>query len=478
MQLIKKAHGDTYDYSKVRFTGAHKPVRIICQEHGEFKQSPSTHSRGHGCPKCAPNYVKKAIDYVDECTRIHKGKYTYPSQDYETVHDKIIIICPHHGEFKLRAYAHKQGQGCYKCGRTSSAIANRMPEKEFKNRVKAIYGEVPKYKLRQDFSEVSNPKLYAYCKIHGKVKTTARDFLYSSHYCAECRKQLESKPQRAAGAIAESLTKAEVLSNYRLKNNKQIDVYIPKYKIGIEVNGLYWHDEHTKSRSYHQKKSLQAQKQGIFVMHFWDYEVNEKPDLVTSMMKNALGKSTRVYARNTKVREISSASANQFLEANHIQGKCKSKIKYGLFLGDELLSVMTFDKPRFDSKYDWELIRFATKLGHSVVGGASKLLKAFEVSYNPASILSYANFRISKGNVYETLGFTRLGLTTPNYFYYKGKVKVSRYAAQKSKLKKLLAKYDPDLSERDNLKLNGYNRVFDCGNIVYAKHFSRKPQLK
>ena len=74
-------HNHIYDYSLVNYLNKRTKVIIICQEHGEFKQSPSTHSRGHGCPKCAPNYVKKAIDYVDECTRIHKGKYTYPSQD-------------------------------------------------------------------------------------------------------------------------------------------------------------------------------------------------------------------------------------------------------------------------------------------------------------------------------------------------------------------------------------------------------------
>lgn len=53
LEQAKKAHGDTYDYSLVDYVGALTNVIIICKEHGEFKQLPSNHYRGNGCPICA-----------------------------------------------------------------------------------------------------------------------------------------------------------------------------------------------------------------------------------------------------------------------------------------------------------------------------------------------------------------------------------------------------------------------------------------
>ena len=47
-----EVHGDKYDYSKVEYKGSTTPVIIICPEHGEFRQKPTTHLNSHGCPKC------------------------------------------------------------------------------------------------------------------------------------------------------------------------------------------------------------------------------------------------------------------------------------------------------------------------------------------------------------------------------------------------------------------------------------------
>jgi hypothetical protein len=66
---------------------------------------------------------------------------------------------------------------------------------------------------------------------------------------------------------------------------------------------------------------------------------------------------------------------------------------------------MTFSKPRFNRNYEYELVRFASKLGCQVIGGASKLLKYFERNYNPKSLISYADRRYSNGKLYYSLGF-------------------------------------------------------------------------
>ena len=81
----------------------------------------------------------------------------------------------------------------------------------------------------------------------------------------------------------------------------------------------------------------------------------------------------------------------------------------------------------------------------------------------------------SNNTVYDRLGFKRIGVSSPNYWYWKGKMNnltlESRVKYQKHKLKNILEHFDESKSEVQNMKDNGYNRIFDCGNIVYVKEY-------
>ena len=70
--------------------------------------------------------------------------------------------------------------------------------------------------------------------------------------------------------------------------------------------------------------------------------------------------------------------------------------------------------------------------------------------------------------MYSKLGFTFSHFSEPNYFYFKNNLTLeSRQKYQKHKLPKLLENFDPSLTEVENMKNNGYNRIFDCGNSVW-----------
>jgi len=61
-EFIKKAkeiHGDKYDYSKVEYTRAKEKVIIICPIHGEFKQTPNDHLQTKGCKYCSYERTSK-----------------------------------------------------------------------------------------------------------------------------------------------------------------------------------------------------------------------------------------------------------------------------------------------------------------------------------------------------------------------------------------------------------------------------------
>ena len=76
--------------------------------------------------------------------------------------------------------------------------------------------------------------------------------------------------------------------------------------------------------------------------------------------------------------------------------------------------------------------------------------------------------RWSNGNLYEKLGFKFSHKSEPNYEWVGTKGTYSRYQTQKHRLSELLGdKFNPELSEYDNMRNVGFNKMFDCGNLVY-----------
>ena len=266
----------------------------------------------------------------------------------------------------------------------------------------------------------------------------------------------------------------------------EIDIYLPEYHMGVEFDGLAFHSsgpegtrEVTKNVSphYHIHKTDLCKNSGVQLLHIFENEWVDacKRDIWKSVLLNKIGKSHRIYARKTDARLIDTEIASIFCSENHLQGGCSCSVALGLFSNDELVAVMTFGKPRFNKNYDWELIRYCCKKYCTVVGGASKLLSAFK-RLHKGSIISYANLRWSDGKLYENLGFKLVRKSEPNYFYFKVKHEIlptdmvlhSRVEFQKHKLKGKLEVYDENLSEKENMYMNNYRTIYDCGNLVYV----------
>ena len=120
-QFIEKAkavHGDKYDYSKVCYVSAKTNVTILCLMHGEFEQNANNHIQGNGCPLCAILTIKKSQEnFISQITNIHGNKFNYDKVIYTGIKNKIIIICPIHGEFIQTAENHLVGSGCPSCAK-------------------------------------------------------------------------------------------------------------------------------------------------------------------------------------------------------------------------------------------------------------------------------------------------------------------------------------------------------------------------
>lgn len=257
------------------------------------------------------------------------------------------------------------------------------------------------------------------------------------------------------------------------KGNKEIDILIPEYNIGIEFDGIYWHSEVSgnKSRNYHLEKTELAKEQlNINLIHIFENEWINKQEIVKSVIRNKLHKiDNRIFARKCKIGVIKPTVKKKFLDNNHLQGNCKSSINLGLYHGGELISLMTFGKRKIaGGKVNNELLRFCNKINVSVIGGASKLFKYYIKNFwNEELIITYADKRYSDGGLYNHLGFTYSHDSKPNYWYIINDILIHRSNYMKHKLKDKLDVYDSNLTEWENMQLNGFDRIWDCGNKIY-----------
>jgi hypothetical protein len=126
----RRIHGDKYDYSKVNYINGHTNVIIICPQHGEFKQSFTSHIYNKsGCRQCAGNnIVSTTIKFIKKANIIHNNKYDYSNTNYIRNSNKVTIICKIHGNFEQIPSNHLKGKGCIKCTKHIS-----KPETEFLN---------------------------------------------------------------------------------------------------------------------------------------------------------------------------------------------------------------------------------------------------------------------------------------------------------------------------------------------------------
>lgn len=280
-----------------------------------------------------------------------------------------------------------------------------------------------------------------------------------------------SKGEKSVSEYIRSIYDGEVIENHRIEN-KEIDIFIPKYKIGFEYNGLYWHSELNKTKKYHIDKTKFFENLGISIIHIWEDDWEYKKEIVKSIISNKILKSDRIFARKCSISEVNNRDVRNFLNKNHIQGFVGSKIKIGLFHKNELVSLMTFGGLRksLGQKSDtnsYEMIRFCNVLNTSVVGGASKLIKFFIRKYNPKSIISYSDRSRGVGRLYNKIGFSSIKETDINYYWCINGVRYHRFNFRKDKL--VSQGFDESKTEVEIMHSRGYFRVFDCGSNKWVK---------
>lgn len=202
----------------------------------------------------------------------------------------------------------------------------------------------------------------------------------------------------------------------------QIDEGIDMFKVDIDRAILY----------LYMPGALRREEENNYPVIHIDYDqLCSAPEKIINRLKGQHGLGKRVYARATVVARIDKRVALAFQEEHHLQSALPGKYRYGLFYQGDLVSVAIFSGGRIMRQErlgyrSFELIRFCHKSDTLIVGGLSKLLKAFIKDFSPQDIMTYADRDWSHNHSsLQTIGFEIIKVVAPQRFAIVGKQRFS-----------------------------------------------------
>ena len=291
------------------------------------------------------------------------------------------------------------------------------------------------------------------------------DFFSKTDACGKsyCEKELVD--------FVKSIYFDEIVENTkRIIPPKELDIYIPKMKLAIEYNGLYWHDENHVDKNYHLTKTNMCNEKEIDLIHVFEDDWLYKKEIVKSMIASRLGVyKEKIFARKCQIKEIEKDQAKIFFNENHLQGFTYGDLYLGLMFNDELIQCICINKKGWHDR-NVELTRMVTKLNTQVVGGFSKLMKHISDYIEYKSITSYVYKAWFNGKGYIESGFKIVKENNPSYSYVVNGRRVHKSHFRKDKIKKMFERgelkfYDSDKTEHENMIENKIYRIYDCGTM-------------
>ena len=189
LEMVKKIHGETYDYSLTEYKGYRSTTIIICQDHGQFEITASSHLTGAGCPKCADDArrAEKLASFIQKAQKIHGDVYDYSSVVYTGALCPVEINCQIHGIFKQLISNHLKGKGCMTCAHEEQSRIRRRTNDDF------IRLANEQWKSFYDYSQTSytgcHKMVTVICPDHGIFQTKARIHLAGHTSCIGCQQR-------------------------------------------------------------------------------------------------------------------------------------------------------------------------------------------------------------------------------------------------------------------------------------------------
>ena len=186
--------GTKYNLDNITYVDNKTPITITCPIHGSFSIRPTDLMRGHGCPKCGGTQKSNTKEWIEKASFVHNNYFSYDKTEYQGANNKVIVTCPIHGNFEVKASNHLRGVNCQKCKQENiKHQINKLPQTNSSTKkldtstFKRIFFE--KFGDKYDLGKVeyinNRTKVIATCPIHGDFQITPQKLL-SGRGCTKC----------------------------------------------------------------------------------------------------------------------------------------------------------------------------------------------------------------------------------------------------------------------------------------------------
>lgn len=426
-------------------------------------------------------YPMQSKDFKEKIAETNRERYGYsnPSQNIE-IRKKISErlkdpeVQAHYLERAMRHYRVKQPSMTLEVQEKMKATSLERYGVEYpiqNDEIKSIAAEHQIQSVRGKY-EVD------YISQVPEVKEKARKS-FIEKYGVACSFQVNpsfntvSKINQSFGEWLEDLG-LEVEYEFQLEN-RRYDLHIVDTNILIEINPTYTHNAYgnhwgiVRDQNYHLSKTELAEKHGYRCIHIFDWDNLSK---IVSMFFTK----SHIGARKLRLDIVGKWECDEFLNQYHLQGTCRGQdIRLGLYLDNELIQVMTFGAPRYNSNYEYELLRLCTDPTYIVSGGAEKLFCNFIETYSPKSILSYCDYSKFSGQVYSRLGFELTTKNSPSKIWSKDNKKITDNLLRQRGFDQIFhTNYGKGTSNEELMLDHGWLPVYDCGQFVYTLYKNRQ----
>lgn len=256
------------------------------------------------------------------------------------------------------------------------------------------------------------------------------------------------------------------VNNRDFLNGKEIDYYIPNNKLGIEINGLYWHSEKFRDSNYHVNKTLLAKKRDIKLLHFFENEMNNKNDIVFSIVKEKLKlNNINIDYNICEIKAISNIECNQFLIENSLDDLIYEGniINLGLYQENTLQYLISF---KIDSNRI-HIIRNNSTIINYIDNGFNILLEYITNLYKPTNITIELNNRYQNIDDFNNIKSFYIKRLYPKYYWvYPSKAELYSQIELFNKIKEETGYPDYKINNKLYKSLK-YLKVYDCGYNYY-----------
>jgi hypothetical protein len=471
-EVKKTVEKEGYELLSTEYLNNKSKIELLCPKNhiyattfGGFRNSKNR------CSKCAGI---QRLTYEEVYAFFQNRNEILITKNYVNSSQILAVLCSKGHKYDTtynRASKRKQPQSCSIC---YSGPPNK--KKTLNEIMKSV--EKEGYSLLSENYNNMHEKIELICPNKHVYLVKMSDFVTKKSRCTQCSLHGVSKEElQILEWVREFFPDAAKKKIYYEPGNKtkhvEIDIYIPELNLGIEYNGLIWHSEYFLKKAMYKRaheKMIEANKNGLRLITIFQDEWLHRKEQVKGFLLSVFKKRTiGIGARKTTLLMIDKKEAAKFFNENHIQGSTNTDVCFGLFYENELVGAVSGSKHhRQGHEGVFVLNRLAFKIGYSISGGASKLLKAlllYAKHRGYLKLISWSDNRWSTGDVYEKTGFALEEIHRPDYDYVCRSKRISKQSCQKRMLLKRGAVGETEREMAWSLKLY---RIWNCGKKRWA----------